>query len=310
MKRKRKKKAAILILFFAAVLVLVLVSSYARSVWKEKQKQQSAEILSGIQVDLNVLDSPYAVLLDSETGQVLASKRGDERIFPASMVKMMTVLTAIEEIRDLDAYTEMAYDIYDELYAQDASRAGFEPGESVRIRELLYGALLPSGAECCIQLAREAAGTEEAFVAKMNEKAQKLGLAQTNFTNVTGLHDENQYSTPHEMGKILQTALKNKTFYQVITTHHYATEPSNIHPDGFTFWSTMFKNMKDEIVNGGEIIAGKTGYTDEAGHCLSSAAKINNRLYILVTAGWAQNTDNSNYHISDAFLAYDQIAPQ
>ena len=144
---------------------------------------------------------------------------------------------------------------------------------------------------------------------KMNTKAQELGLTDTHFTNVTGLHNDDQYSTSHEIGKILQAALKNKTFYEVITTHSYTAKATQQHPDGFTFWSTMFKNMTDEVVNGGEIIGGKTGYTDEAGHCLASAAKINGRIYILVTAGWAQNTDSATYHISDAFLAYNQIAP-
>ena len=75
-----------------------------------------------------------------------------------------------------------------------------------------------------------------------------------------------------------QAAVKNKTFYEVFTTHFYTAPATEQHPDGFTFWSTMFKNMTDEAVNGGEIIGGKTGYTDEAGHCLASAAKIDGRI--------------------------------
>ena len=168
-----------------------------------------------------MLVSPYAILLDGESGSVLASKKGDEKIFPASMVKVMTVLTAIRSISDLDATTTMSAGFYDELYAQDASRAGFEPGEEAKICDLLYGALLPSGAECCMQLAIEAAGSEDAFVELMNQNALDMGLVQTHFTNATGLHNEEQYSTPHEIGEILRTALKNKTFYQVFTTHSY-----------------------------------------------------------------------------------------
>ena len=280
---------------------------------KKRSDQSQAQAESQVQelqktVDLSMLVSPYAILLDGESGSVLASKKGDEKIFPASMVKVMTVLTAIQSISDLDATTTMSADFYNELYAQDASRAGFEPGEEAKICDLLYGALLPSGAECCMQLAIEAAGSEDAFVELMNQNALDMGLVQTHFTNATGLHSEDQYSTPHEIGEILRTALKNKTFYQVFTTHSYTVQPTAVHPDGFTFWSSLFKNITDDSVNGGKLMGGKTGYTDEAGHCLASMAKINGKEYILVTAGWAQ-TDDTKYHISDAFRAYNQIAP-
>ena len=308
-RRRRNNRMMSLLLVVLIAAAVCLIAVWGITSYRATQTDKTKEELEKIQVDLTGLESPYAILLDDETGTVLASKNGDDRIYPASMVTIMTVLTAIELIDDLDTEFQMSYDIYDALYEQDASRAGFDPGEQVTARELLYGALLPSGAECCAQLALEAAGSQEAFVEKMNTKAQELGLTDTHFTNVTGLHNDDQYSTSHEIGKILQAALKNKTFYEVITTHSYTAKATQQHPDGFTFWSTMFKNMTDEVVNGGEIIGGKTGYTDEAGHCLASAAKINGRIYILVTAGWAQNTDSATYHISDAFLAYNQIAP-
>ncbi|MDO4322966.1 MAG: D-alanyl-D-alanine carboxypeptidase [Lachnospiraceae bacterium] len=260
-----------------------------------------------ITVDLETLDSPYAVLMDAESGEVLASKKGEEIIFPASMVKIMTVLTAVENIKKLDTTITMSYDYYETLYEQDASRAGFEPGEEAVIRDLLYGALLPSGAECCMELAVQAAGSETAFVELMNQKAGKLGLTQTHFTNCTGLHNDDQYSTAEEIGKILQAALKNKTFYKVFTTQSYTVQATQVHPEGFTFQSSMFKNMESPTVIGGEIKGGKTGYTDEAGHCLASMAEIGGREYILVTAGWAADPRTEQYHINDAFLAYNQI---
>lgn len=263
--------------------------------------------LPEVSVSLESLDSPYAVLMDQETGTVIGSKNSDEIIYPASMVKIMTVLTAIENIKNLDKTITMAYDFYDELYAQDASRAGFEPGEEAVIRDLLYGALLPSGAECCMQLALEAAGSEAAFVELMNQKAQALGLTKTHFTNATGLHDDDQYSTVTEIGEILRAAVENKTFYQVFTTHSYTVGATSAHPEGFTFWSTMFKNMQSSTVINGEILGGKTGYTDEAGRCLASMAKINGRPYILVTAGWASNPVVEQYHINDAFLGYNAL---
>ncbi len=312
-RKRRRRNRQLLIILFLLVLIVCLAVGIALVHSRNKRSDQ-AQAESQVQklqktVDLSMLVSPYAILLDGESGSVLASKKGDEKIFPASMVKVMTVLTAIRSISDLDATTTMSADFYDELYAQDASRAGFEPGEEAKICDLLYGALLPSGAECCMQLAIEAAGSEDAFVELMNQNALDMGLVQTHFTNATGLHSEDQYSTPHEIGEILRTALKNKTFYQVFTTHSYTVQPTAVHPDGFTFWSSLFKNITDDSVNGGKLMGGKTGYTDEAGHCLASMAKINGKEYILVTAGWAQ-TDDTKYHISDAFRAYNQIAPE
>ena len=122
-----------------------------------------------------------------------------------------------------------------------------------------------------------------------------------------GLHDDNQYSTVEEIGLILCSALKNKTFHKVFTTQTYTVGASEVHPDGFTFSSSMFKNMESPTVIGGEIKGGKTGYTDEAGHCLASMAEIQGREYILVTAGWAADPRTTQYHINDAFIGYNAL---
>lgn len=303
-KRRRTGRKISPKIFLIVFLVLLLVCGAGTIILYRSQK---TSLPKGITVNLDSLDSPNAVLIDADTGTVIGSKNAQTRIYPASMVKIMTVLTAIREIRNLGETVEMSYDYYDMLYARDASRAGFEPGEKAIIRDLLYGALLPSGAECCMELALQAAGSESAFVELMNQNASKLGLTQTQFTNCTGLHDEGQYSTPAEIAAILQDALKNKTFYKVFTTKSYTVEATEVHPDGFTFQSSMFKGMQSPTVIGGEILGGKTGYTDDAGHCLASMAKIGGREYILVTAGWAQNPRVDQYHINDAFLAYNEL---
>ena len=303
-KRRRTGRKISPKIFLIVFLVLLLVCGAGTIILYRSQK---TSLPKGITVNLDSLDSPNAVLIDADTGTVIGSKNAQTRIYPASMVKIMTVLTAIREIRNLGETVELSYDYYDMLYARDASRAGFEPGEKAIIRDLLYGALLPSGAECCMELALQAAGSESAFVELMNQNASKLGLTQTQFTNCTGLHDEGQYSTPAEIAAILQDALKNKTFYKVFTTKSYTVEATEVHPDGFTFQSSMFKGMQSPTVIGGEILGGKTGYTDDAGHCLASMAKIGGREYILVTAGWAQNPRVDQYHINDAFLAYNEL---
>lgn len=304
-KRRRKKRR----IKFIICLILFLILAVACVVGGLYLYQNLGRGLRApeIQVDLETLDSPYAVMIDNVSGKVVGSKRGDEVIYPASMTKVLTVLTAIEHIDKLDTTIQMSYDYYDSLYAADASRAGFEPGEDAVIRDLLYGAMLPSGAECCMELSIQAAGSEAAFVDLMNQKVQELGLTQTHFTNSTGLHNDQQYTTPHEMALILKEALKNKTFREVFTTSAYTVGATAVHPDGFTFQSSMFKNMQSPTVINGEIKGGKTGFTNSAGYCLVSMAEIDGREYIQVTAGWAENPRTSIYHINDAYLGYNLV---
>lgn len=260
-----------------------------------------------IEVDLEHLYSPYAILVDLESGKVLASHNGQDRIYPASLTKIMTALLAIENTDNMDESMTMPEDLFQELYAEDASMAGFLPGENVYMRDLLYGILLPSGAECCLAFAERIAGSEEAFVDMMNQKAAELGMVNTHFCNCTGLHNPEHYSTVEDMSVLLQYALKNDMFKTVFTTSRYSVYPSNCHPDGFTFYSTMFQGMDSPVVTGGQIIGGKTGYTGEAGLCLASLAEIGGKEYILVTAKADGNHQTEQFHILDAINVYNQI---
>lgn len=320
--RNRKDAGRKAVLLCLAVFLILVIAVFAGMHFLGRSGQENVSGSQGIlrlfsnskitdaapdvTIDLDSLYSPYAVLIDKNTGTVLGSKRSDEKIYPASMTKILSVWTAIENISDLDASVTMSADYYDALYAQNASQAGFEPGETTVIRDLLYGALLPSGAECCMQLAIEAAGSEEGLVELMNQKVEELGLTQSHFANCTGLHDDEQYTTTYEMALILQTALENETFRTVFTTHYHVMSATDVHPDGFTVWSTFFKNVTDEIVTGGEILGAKTGYTEEAGLCLATMAQVGEREYILVTAGWSSE-DVGSYHILDAFTGYNLL---
>ena len=124
-------------------------------------------------ISLEGLISPEAVLMDADSGEVLAAKNADASIYPASMTKVMTALLVLEANPDLDTPVTLPEDIFPELRAEGASMAGFLPGETATVRDLLYGALLPSGAECCEALAREVSGSEEAFVA--SKRPQRWG---------------------------------------------------------------------------------------------------------------------------------------
>lgn len=272
---------------------------------KAEEKRKLEERLN-VKIDMNIY-SKAAIVKDLKNQKVLASKSPEERIYPASMTKIMTALVAIEEFEDLDKSIVIPVDEVLALYERGASMAGFKPGESVSVRDLLYGLMLPSGADCCMALACEIAGDEAGFVQKMNAKAKELGMTNTNFVNASGLHDENHYSTVQDILVLLEYALKNETFYQVFTTRSYTTAPTQEYPEGITFESTMYEKKDSLEVTDGEILGGKTGFTSAAGLCLASLAEVEGQEYILVTAGAEGNHDTEPFHILDAENIYSQI---
>lgn len=258
------------------------------------------------------LYSPCAVLINRDTGEILMDMDGGERIYPASLTKIMTAIVAIEHTDDFTQRVTVEKNVFEDLCEKDASMAGFEPGEEVSLRDLLYGILLPSGADCCLTYARHVAGTEAAFVDLMNQKAEELGMCRTHFSNTTGLHEENHYTTAEDMAALLQYALSNETFREAFTSKTYDVEPTNIHPKGICLQSTLSKGIEEIKMEGKAmeaemILGGKTGYTDEAGLCLASLAEISGQEYILVTAGAAGSHQTEPYNILDALEVYQRL---
>jgi D-alanyl-D-alanine carboxypeptidase (penicillin-binding protein 5/6) len=246
--------------------------------------------------------------MDLESGELLLNKGGSGRVYPASLTKIMTAIIALENIPDLEQKIALPETIFGALYTADASMAGFLPGEEVPALDLLYGIMLPSGAECCIGLAEYIAGSEEAFVTLMNQKASELGMKNTNFMNTTGLHDEDHYSTAKDLALLLRYSLQNDTFRGIFTTESYTSTATNKHPEGITMHSTMFKNLTDNDFPGGKLLGGKTGYTGNAGLCLASLAKIGDREYIMVSAGADGDHTTEQFNITDALTVYHRIS--
>ena len=212
--------------------------------------------------------SPYVALLDVENSQVIAGRGYNEKIYPASMTKVMTLIVAVEQLQDLNQTYALSYELLDPLVREQASRAGFDPGEMVTAKDYLYGLVLPSGADAAVALSIMTAGSEEAFADLMNQKCSEIGLKNTHFMNASGLYDEQQYTTPVEMA-----------------TYQYTTTPTAQHPEGIKLSSTMFSRMYGNEVENVTIMAGKTGYTQEAGNCLVSYAQKNGHHYVALTAG-------------------------
>lgn len=262
---------------------------------------------NGLDIDGDRLYSASALLIDLQSGKILFEKESDKKIYPASLTKIMTAIAAIETIGDLQQTVTLQPDKFDSLYEEGASMAGFSPGEEVSAIDLIYGALLPSGAECCIGLADYAAGSESSFIEIMNQKASDYGMTGTHFSNTTGLHDVNHYTTVKDMAILLEHALQNENFRTIFTSFMHSVPATNLHPEGITFYSTLSPYVDSGEISGGEIEGGKTGFTDEAGLCLASLAKVNGREYVLVTAGAEGSHETDPFHVEDARFVYNQL---
>lgn len=245
------------------------------------------------------IDARYAILVDVTEGRVIAEKEADVTAYPASITKMMTLLVAVENILDLEDTFEVTYAITDPGYLQGASMAGFKDGEQVRIMDLLYGCILPSGADATAALAHIVAGSEEAFAEVMNRRAEELGLENTHFTNSSGLHDDNHYTTARDMALILIEAMKHPICRQVLCEDEYVTAQTPQNPEGLPLYSTMFSRMYGDEPTGATVIGGKTGYTTEAGHTMASYAEgEDGHDYVIVTMDGNNNYKATYDHIN------------
>ena len=203
------------------ILTLVVIMGWNKGVgdWMESLQKPVVRKL-----EMSGINSPYAVLMQVKGGKIIGNMKGDEKIYPASMTKIMTVIVAIENLDDLDQEITLTQEMFAGLYEQDATQAGFQPGETVRAIDLLYGAMLPSGAECCIALADTVGGSRNGFVEMMNKKAQQLGMNKTHFCDTTGLHDSDHYSTVRDIAVLLRYALKNDTFREIIESPRHSIQ--------------------------------------------------------------------------------------
>lgn len=232
--------------------------------------------------------STHAILVDESTDTIVASKGADERIYPASMTKVLTVLVAAEQIteEDLDDTFTMTLEITDYAYVNDCSAVGFLDGEKVKVRDLFYGTILPSGGDAALGLATYIAGSQEAFVEMMNTRLEELGIGDSaHFTNCIGLHDEEHYCSVYDMAVIMKAAVQNELCREILSAHTYTTAPTVEHPEGITISNWFLRKIEDKDT-GGEVICGKTGYVIESKNCaVSYGTFAGGTPYICVTAG-------------------------
>ena len=224
---------------------------------------------------------------DADTGQVLVDIKGEEPMYPASITKMMTAVLAIEYSTDLSEVWPITDEIMEGLIEASANRAGYVSGDEPTVEDLLYGTLLPSGAECARALAFYVSGSEEAFVQLMNQKAQSLGMTDTNFTNCTGLHDDNLYSTCKDMAILMNYCMQNQEMVKVMSTLTYTSTPVKTYKNGLGMQNGVLQyiNQTDSVYQNFDIpgfVCGKSGYTLEGLYTLASYATKGDMNFVLV----------------------------
>lgn len=230
--------------------------------------------------------SKYGILINNDTKEIVAGLNAHERIVPASMTKVMTVLTAANHLTEeqLNEVVALSHEAVDYSYAGGGSTSGFVENEEVTVKDLFYGTILPSGGDAAAQLAMYVAGDIDTFVDMMNEEVNALGLTESHFTNPVGFHNTDHYSSAYDISIIMMAAMDNEFCREVLTTKVYNSTGTNINPEGITISNWFLRRIEDQDI-GGEIEGAKTGFVNESGNCaVSSMLSESGTEYICCTA--------------------------
>ncbi len=254
---------------------------------------------SGAAVSDSTTNSKYAILVNAADGSVLASELADERMYPASLTKIMTLLVAVEKLpheHSLQDMVKITEEVQEEMRKKNSSGM-LSPkeyaGDELSVESMLYAIALESDGVACIEIAKYIAGSEQAFVELMNQKAQEMGLTGTHFVNTHGLHDDNHYTTARELAAIMRYAMSNELCAKILSTERYNATGhylKNGQPATYTFYfaHTYLAEALERYPSYATqvpVVAAKTGLTDEAKSCLATyIVAPDGNAYVCITA--------------------------
>ncbi|MBE3568636.1 MAG: D-alanyl-D-alanine carboxypeptidase [Bacillales bacterium] len=280
-----------LIVFAALFLWVSTMSSFASA--EEKQKDGTKSELAD--------EAKSAVLIERDTGAVLYDKNSHERLPPASMTKIMTMILIMEAIQEGRLHWNDQVRTSEKAASMGGSQVFLEPGEEMTVKEMLKAIAVGSANDASIALAEHIAGSEEEFVKMMNKKAKELGLKDTNFQNPTGLPAQGHYSSAYDMALMAKELLK----YPQITKYTGLYESYLRENTDKKFWLV---NTNKLVKHYPGVDGLKTGFTNDAKYCLTATAKKNNMRVIAVVFG-APTPKSRNTQISKmldyAFARYE-----
>lgn len=207
-----------------------------------------------------------AIMIEASTGEILFRKNENEKLAPASMTKMMSMLLIMEEIENGNLKWDEEIIASENASSMGGSQIFLETGEKMTVTELLKGIAIASGNDATVALAERISGSEVSFVKKMNERAKELGLKNTNFVTSTGLDADNHYSSAYDMALIAKELVKHEEILEFTGTYEDYLRSDTSSP----FW-LVNTNRLVRFYNGVDGL--KTGFTNSAGYCLTATAK-------------------------------------
>ena len=231
--------------------------------------------VSAVEMDIS---AKSAILVDFNTGKVLYSKNENEPLAMASMTKVMSMLLIMEKIDDGSLKYDDIVEISTEASSMGGSQIFLNPGDKYKVIDLLKGIAMASANDAVVALAEKTYGSKEHFIEAMNKKAESLGLKNTHFVNVHGLDEEGHYSSAYDMSVIARELLKHEKILDFTRVYEeYLTKP-----DGSQIW-LVNTNKLVRFYDGVDGL--KTGFTQNAGYCLTATGKKNNLRLISVVMG-------------------------
>lgn len=286
-----KKICLFLIAMFLFLPVCFAIDKSTTTI-KEDAKESESGLLS---------DGKSAILIDATTGKVLYEKNVHERFAPASMTKIMSMLLIMESIEEGNLKWDEKLVASEYASSMGGSQIFLQPNEKMSVKDLFKAVAIGSANDATIVFAERIAGTEKNFVNKMNKKAQQLGLKDTNFKNAVGLDEANHYSSAYDMAIMAKNLVKHEEIFKYTTIYEdYLRQDSDN-----KFW-LVNTNKLIKTYEGADGL--KTGYTKEAGYCLTATAKKGDlRLIGVIMGAKESNSRNSNMAtlLDYGFNSYD-----
>ena len=233
-------------------------------------------------------NSGAVCLLDADTGAVLYDKNMDEQRYPASITKILTALLIIENKQMTDTVTFGEHAVSESIPGN--ARINVQLGETITVEDALHAILLASANEVCTQLAIDIAGSEEGFAAMMNERAAELGCTGTHFCNPCGLHEDDHYTTAHDLYLIAKEAMKDATFRDIVSTVQHRMAKTNLHEERIILTTNQLIFSSFQPWSYANCLGIKTGHTSQAGNCFVGYAEYGDAKLFSVVLGCSSSS--------------------
>lgn len=308
----RKQFGKIIAIFLMCVMMVEVVMAEEAAV-RPSDSKKDIYTVTGDENELPDLLSQSAIVVDMNTGYTIVEKNIKDKLYPASITKIMTAILTLENAK-MDEVVTFSYEAVFTVEA-GSSAAYVDVDEQLTVEQCLYGLMLISGNDLANGLAEHVGGSMTGFANMMTDKAEEIGCLNTNFTNAHGLHDDNHYTTAYDMAVISKYAYDNAkglytnetgkelSFKTLCSTGFYECQPTNKQPE-IRQWrnnNRLINEYKEEYYE--DCIGGKTGYTDKAGGTLVTFANINGRTLMCVV----MKSANSLSAYADTTNLYDYV---